>query len=83
MPIMIPNPNLEIFIYELPELLNSVIARIRHCEHIFDCVYKTNGFMQAKMGRTNSSVANSSVANQSRYYIYYILDCFAALAMTE
>ena len=32
MPIMIPNPNLEIFIYELPELLNSVIARIRHCE---------------------------------------------------
>ena len=26
MPIMIPNPDLEIFIYELPQLLNSVIA---------------------------------------------------------
>ena len=28
MPIMIPNPDLEIFIYELPQLLNSVIASV-------------------------------------------------------
>jgi hypothetical protein len=29
-----PNPDLEIFIYELPELLNDVIASalFRHCE---------------------------------------------------
>ena len=31
---MHPNPDLEIFIYELPELLNNVIASelFRHCE---------------------------------------------------
>ena len=30
-----PNPDLEIFIYELPELLNDVIANalFRHCEN--------------------------------------------------
>ena len=48
-----PNPDLEIFTYELPELLNNVIAGalFRHCEH---------------SGRTKSSAANSSAANQSK-----------------
>ena len=59
MPIMIPNPDLEIFIYELPQLLNNVIASalFRHCE-------RTIPSLRAQ--RSN-----------------LVLDCFAALAMTD
>ena len=62
-----PNPDLEIFIYELPEpeLLNNAIASalFRHCE------------------RTISSLR----AQRSNLVIIFIiiLDCFAALAMTD
>ncbi len=42
-----PNPDLEIFIYELPELLNSVIASAAGLRPSHLCLHKTVGFINA------------------------------------